>query len=197
MLNALLTGQAIWFGVPALFGTAVFVIRLAMVLLGSHDSDLGGEHGLADAHAHGDHPDSGEALRLLTLEGGAAFFMGLGWGGLGALKGADWSLGASILVGLLCGIALLLVQAVAMRAVHRLQASGNVSIHDTKGLEGVVYVAVPPAGKGKGLITLVVRGKQRQFNALSEGEEIPSQTRVIVDRINDDNTVTVRRSNTA
>jgi hypothetical protein len=194
MWSALFDGQAAWFGIPALLGTAVFVIRLVMVLVGGHDTDF--DHGSpGDAHG-GDtgHSDSGDALRLLTLEGGAAFFMGLGWGGLGALKGADLSIGWSMLIGFGCGAALLLAQAAMMRAVHKLQASGNVLITDTVGLQGVVYVEVPAAGKGGGLVTLVVGGKQRQFNAISTGEHIPSQTRVVVDRVNDDNTVTVRRA---
>lgn len=196
MWDALFDGQAAWFAIPALLGTAVFVLRLAMVLLGGHDTDL--DHGaVGDMHADHSHGDSGDALRLLTLEGGAAFFMGLGWGGLGALKGTDWGLGPAILVGLLCGAGLLLIQAIAMRAVRRLQSSGNVSIKDTIGLEGVVYLAIPGSGKGKGLVTLVVGGKQRQFNALSAGDELPSQTRVTVAKVNDDNTVTVRRTDAA
>ncbi|HMN40060.1 MAG TPA: hypothetical protein PKE29_04390 [Phycisphaerales bacterium] len=196
MWSALFDGQAAWFGIPAVLGTAVFALRLLMVLIGGHDTDF--DHGaLGDAHGDAGHSDSGDALRLLTLEGGAAFFMGLGWGGLGALKGADLSVGWSILTGFGCGAVLLLAQAAMMRAVHKLQASGNVSIVETVGLEGVVYVAVPAAGKGRGLVTLVVGGKQRQFNALSAGKEIPSQTRVVVDRANDDNTVTVRRAGSA
>jgi hypothetical protein len=194
MWSALFDGQAAWFAVPAVLGTSVFVLRLLLVLLGGHGSDM--DHGaLADVHAdHPGHSDSGDALRLLTLEGGSAFFMGLGWGGLGALKGTDWGLGWSIVTGLACGTGLLLVQAVMMRAVHKLQASGNVSIRDTLGLEGVVYVAIPPAGKGRGLVTLVVGGKQRQFNAISAADEIPSQVRVTVQKINDDNTVTVKKA---
>ncbi len=195
MLELFFTGNATWFSIPALLGTVLFVMRLAMLFLGSHGADLG-DHGPGmGGHASGDanHPDSADAFRLLSLEAFTAAMMGVGWGGLAALKGTDWPLWAVVATSISCGVLMVWIQAMLLRGVHRLQASGNLAIKDAMGAEGVVYIAIPGEKGGKGQVTLVLSQRQRQFNAITVGGDLPSQTRVRVVGVNDDNTVTVVR----
>ena len=192
MMDAFFSGHAAWFSTLALLGTLIFLLRLAMLLLGSHGLHLG-DHSVGHADSHSHHADSGEAFRLLTLEGIMAFFMGIGWGGLAAFK-SDFGLGWSLFVGLGCGLAMLWLQALLLQSMYRLQASGNISIQDALGVHGVVYVSIPGAKRGKGQVTLIVNQKQRQFNAITPGDDLPSQTRIRVIGVNDDNTVTVQQA---
>ncbi len=62
MLDVLLGGQAAWFGVPALVGTLIFALKLALLLMGgSGDSAEMTETG--DGHA-----DNPLAFKLLSTQ---------------------------------------------------------------------------------------------------------------------------------
>jgi hypothetical protein len=192
MLDAMFTGPAAWFSTIALLGTLIFVLRLALLLFGAHGLHLG-DHALGHGDVHDHHGDSGEAFRLLTLEGIMAFFMGLGWGGLAAFR-ADFGLGWAVFIGFGCGLAMLWFQGLLLQSMYRLQASGNIALKDALGAHGVVYITIPGGTRGKGQVTLVVKERQRQFNAITAGDDLPSKTRVRVIGINDDNTVTVQKA---
>ncbi|HEX2839529.1 MAG TPA: hypothetical protein VHN77_15535 [Phycisphaerales bacterium] len=191
------TGQAIWFTVPAIFGTLAFVVRLFLLGAGGDDGHSGG-HG-ADIGTHGDVMGATDAMHdgadnlsgFFSVQSFLSFFMGFGWGGLGALKGLGWPWWGAVLLGLVAGLAMVLLLAVVMRNVRRLEASGNIHVRTTLGATGDVYVAVPEKGKGVGEVRLVIGDRQRMVNAVSDGAALPSKTRVKVAAVNPDNTVTV------
>jgi hypothetical protein len=120
--------------------------------------------------------------------------MGFGWGGLGALKGAGWSLTASLTFGLAFGGGMVWLLGKLLTLVYGFQSSGNVSIYDTLELEGSVYVSVPAAGEGMGQVRLIVGDRERFYNVVSDGEPLETKARVRVTDINDDNTLTVTRA---
>lgn len=82
--------------------------------------------------------------------------------------------------------------AIMLRGMLELQSSGNINAGSTVGLEGSVYVNVPPSGKGSGQITLVVDGRQRTYNAVCR-DELTCSTRIRVLGVNGDNTLTVEK----
>ena len=190
------SGEALWFTVPAIFGTLAFIIRLAMLGTGGDD---GGHAGHGDMGTHGDvvgatdamHDASGNLTGFFSVQSFLAFFMGFGWGGLGALKGSGLSWWWAVLIGVGAGLGMVLLLGVVMRGVRGLAASGNVPVSSTLGATGEVYVAVPEKGKGVGEVRLVVGERQRMVNAVSEGAGLVSKTRVKVTAVNPDNTVTV------
>lgn len=189
MLEVFFSSDAIWFGVPALVGTALFAVKLVLLSIGvDHGIDADVPHDITgDVHA-----DSSSAFTLLSIQSVIGFAMGFGWGGLAALHFTEWGMLPVMVVAAACGMAMVWVLATMMRAMFELQSSGNVVIGSTVGLQGTVYVGVPQNGRG-GQVQLVVDGKQRIFNAVASGEDIPSGTRVQVLSANDDNTVTVGR----
>jgi membrane protein implicated in regulation of membrane protease activity len=183
----LLTGDAIWFGVPALAGTALFVVRMVLML-------LGGDHGVSpdtDAGASPDGHDAAGAFKALSLQTVTAFAMGFGWGGILGLYTLNWPLGRSLLLACGTGVVMVWLLAVMLRMMLDLQSSGNQKLETTVGCEGEVYVGIPPKGQGSGQVKVVVSDRMRIINAQSEGEGVPSQARVRVVRVNGDNTVTV------
>ncbi len=190
MLELFFTDGARWFALPALLGTAVFAIRLALMLSGmGGDMDLHVEHP-GDLH----HGDPGEVFKILSIQSLFAFAMGFGWGGLGALRGADWGMPLSLLTGVIAGAGMVWVLGLLLKGVHDLQSSGNIPIQAALEREGEVYATVPGAGAGRGQVRVTVHQRQRIYNASSEGEELPTGTRVRVTRVNDDNTLTVARA---
>lgn len=192
MLDLLFNGVNAWFGVPAAFGTLLFIIRLGLMLLGGHGGDM--HHDVATGDHHDGHTDAAKYLSVQTV---TAFIMGFGWGGLAAFRGSDLSLGLSILVGVGCGSALFALMAWLMTAMIKMQSSGNVDMAKALGAEGDVYVEVPPQasrGKAFGKVRLVFGERQRMVNAMSEAETLPSNTRVRVVRVNPDRSVVVARA---
>lgn len=184
MVEWLFGGAAAWFSVPAILGTALFVLKGSATLIGGEaEVDL-------DADAHG-----GDAFKLLSVQTIAAFAMGFGWIGLAGYRGAEMGLGTSavLAVGGGCGAAYAIAWAIA--ALYRLQSSGNVAIEDLMGREAQVELTVPPARTGRGELQAVVSGQACTYACVTdEAEPITRGVRVRVIGSNADNTLTVARS---
>lgn len=198
MSDLFLGVPAVWFTVPALIGTLFFSLRLGLMLVGGAETGLDADVDVdfdvdidVDADVDVDHGDSSEAFKLLSLQSIAAFLMGFGWGGLGALRGAGWSLTMSGAFGVAVGAGMVWLLGKLLGFVYRLQSSGNISIQQALDMEGTVYTSIPAYGQGKGLIRLVIDDRERFYRAVSDGEAVPSRERVRVVAVNDDNSVTV------
>lgn len=192
MLDLILQEGALWFTLPALIGTAVFVIRLVLMLMGLAGHDLALDVHVPDATLDAHHGDPGEAFKLLSVQSIAAFLMGFGWGGLGAFAGSDMGLLKSAIVGLAVGAGMMWVLARLLRFMFRMQASGNITIDATIGRDGVAYVSIPANGAGRGQVRLTVEGRDRIYTAVSEAGEVPTGAAARIVRANPDNSVTVR-----
>lgn len=199
MFDVMFTQEGWLFSIPALLGTLVFLLRIVMMSVGHHggiDMDHAGG-GVGDVHAGditGDAHDSTHSFSLLSVQSIAALMMGFGWGGLTARYALDWPLGYSVLAGIGVGAVMVWLLGMLMKGMYDLQISGNISLSDTVGRQGVVYAGVPQRGSGTGQVRLVVNQRSRIFNAVSESEGIPTNTAVRVTRANDDNTLTVTRA---
>ncbi len=192
-MSELFSGNALWFSVPALLGTGVFVIRLALMLAGAgidaeFDFDAPGD---VDA-TEGDFLDADDSFRILSIQSIFTFLMGFGWTGLTGMFFLKFeSYGLSLLLGCAGGAAMVWLLAILLKAMADLQSSGNVSIQSTLGLEGMVYATVPGRSAGRGQVQLVLEEKQRMYWAITEGADIPTKSRIRVTNVNPDNTVTV------
>ncbi|MBA4039735.1 MAG: hypothetical protein C0468_05370 [Planctomyces sp.] len=190
LLTLMFDSDGVWFTVPALVATGVFMIKLLAGVSG-----LGGMEELETGMEALDmsDADSVAAFKWLSVQGVAAFVMGFGWGGLAALKGSGLELVPSVAVGVAVGVGMVWLLAWCMKLVHDLSVSGNISKEMAVGLEGDVYVTVPVVGGGAGgKVRVVIKERQRIYDAVSEGPEIGVGTRVRVVRANEDQSVTVR-----
>ncbi|MFM9994281.1 MAG: hypothetical protein ACKVU4_00610 [Phycisphaerales bacterium] len=189
-LDLLFTGGAQWFAVPAILGTLVFLIRLVLMLVGVSGLDLDIDHGGGDLH----HGDPGDAFKFLSIQSLFAFAMGFGWAGLAAYRGQHWEMGLSLIVACAGGAAMVWFLAMLLKGIHDLQSSGNINIASAAGHEGDVYATVPARRAGRGQVRVVVQQRQRTYNAVTEGDELATGTRVKITRVNEDNTLTVARA---
>lgn len=189
MLDTFFGGIASWFTVPAIIGTLYFVIQMVFQGVGA-DTDLD-----ADFDPDIPHDTAGHEMKVLSLQTLSAFCMGAGWMGLAAYRLLDLSPGMSSLVALVAGVVVGWMLVALLRAMLRLQNSGNIELADTVGLSGEVYIAVPGAGAGSGRVKLVVRDHLREYHAVQEGHSaIPTGTPVRVTGSNPgSNTLTVER----
>ena len=197
MIDRLFSQEALLFTVPALLGTLVFLLKLGLMALGGVGGDVADVDVDVDVDVDGDlgeeveSGDSTAAFTLLSIQSIAAFLMGFGWGGLGGLVGFDWPLGISLLLGVGFGAGLIWLLGLLMKAMYDLQTSGNVHIRDALGAEGQVYANVPAQGAGRGQVRVIIDGRARIYNAVSDGEALATNSRIRVVRVNQDHTLTV------
>lgn len=201
MLELILGPVAIWFGVPALVGTAFFTLRMAMMLIGGEtdadagmdvdmDVDVGDVDSVSDTG--GDPGDSTHAFKVLSIQAIASFLMGFGWGGLGALQGGAWPLPVAIAFAIACGGGMVWLLGKLLRLVYGFQSSGNVQMYHALESEGTVYAQIPGSTEGSGRVRVVIGDRERYYKAITDGEALPRDTKVRVVGINDDdNSVTV------
>ena len=176
------TGPAPWFTVPALVGTGGYLLRLLF--------DGGGDDGGAEI---GDGASIGDVTATaLSVQGLLAFLMGFGWGGLACLRALEWSGPASVGGGVGTGLVFIAMTVLVLRVARRLQSRGNISLGRLVGSEAEVYTTIPAAGKGLGRVRTVVDERERFVSATTSGEGIAPRTRVTIEKVNGDNSVSVR-----
>ncbi|MCP3904766.1 MAG: hypothetical protein GY715_14155 [Planctomycetes bacterium] len=196
MLDILFATDALLFTVPALLGTAVFLMKTGLMLLGGAvDADVE-----MDVDADADVPegvhdpgDSTDAFTFISMQSIAAFLMGFGWGGLVGFRTLEWSLVNSLLLGVGFGVFLMWLLGIMLRAVYDLQGSGHVSIESAIGRDGTVYAEIPGSDAGAGQVRVVIDERERFYRAVSVDEKLPTGTRIRVVRVTGDNTLTVRK----
>lgn len=201
MLGGLFQQETLFFTIPALLGTGVFLVRLGLMAIGGVADGVDGVDLDVDLDVDADVDlgvdveagDSTHAFELLSVQSIAAFLMGFGWGGVGGLLGFDWSFPMSLLLGAGFGAGMVWLLGLLMKAMYDLQSSGNVRIQDTVGSEGTVYANVPAKGAGRGQVRVVVNEQARIYNAVSDGDAIVTSSNVRIVRANEDHTLTVTR----
>lgn len=172
----------------------------------AHDHDLDGhdfdvhDHDLSDHdhdfashdpdHNH-DHDAYDGGLRVFTLRGLVAFFSIMGWSGLIMLK-SDVPSVLAVPVAALLGAVAMVLMAMAIRAMMRLQTSGNMDLRNALGRSAQVYLTIPPGRAGMGKITLTVQGQLIEVDAVTDSPEpIATGADVLITGINGLNTLVV------
>jgi len=162
-----------YFAIPA---TLVLIIQSVLVLfgIGHHDVEAGHGgmdvgHGYADAghvHAGHDHGEISDGFALFSIRGLVAFFSVGGWAGI-VLDGAGANGAVTILVSLVAGFAAMLFIALLFHWTAKLQASGNIELHNAVGKDAKVYIPIPANEKGTGKVTLTLQERYVECDAIT------------------------------
>jgi len=128
----------------------------------SHLADTPHEH----EHSDGTKADS---LRLFTLRGIIGFFAIGGWTGVVAL---EWGIPipGAVLLSLLAGWLALYFVAWTIRLVLRMQQSGNIVLENAIGVQGEVYIPIPPLKSGTGKVNVIIQDRLTEVNAVTDAE---------------------------
>ncbi len=173
--------------IAAAIGCTLLTVQIVLQLMG-----MGGD---TDVHFDADvgtDLDAGDVesniffgfLSFKSLTAFLAFFglTGLACGKLGISSGA-----LTIVLSTLAGIGAGTVVMFIMRGLSALQASGTVNLDDAIGQSARVYLRIPARSGGAGKITVTVGGQERELQAITPGEELPTGSRVeIVRRVEGD-----------
>jgi membrane protein implicated in regulation of membrane protease activity len=164
------------FTVCALIGGTLFLIRLAIQLLG-FDTDTASDHpGDIDTS----HTDA--SFKMLSLLGITAFLMMFGLGGRAMLESRPGSPMGALIVAVLAGGLSMWLMAGLFKLMKKMQSDGTSRIEKAVGQEGSVYLTIPAQDVGK--VQLTVNGRLSVLDARSaNGQVLPTGTRVKVARI--------------
>ncbi|MBX7057882.1 MAG: hypothetical protein K1X75_07430 [Leptospirales bacterium] len=155
----------------AALGGGLFLVRILLQLLGAD--------GVHDLSPEIDAGETDASFQFLSLQGIASFLMMFGLVGLAMDRSGGLPGAVSVLAATAAGFASVWIVGRIYIAMRGLQSSGNVDIESAVGAEGTIYLTVPANGRGK--IQLVVSGRLREYDAISQaGVELPTGRRVRV-----------------
>lgn len=181
-----MSGLEMVFAGCAVFGTALFIMRMILMFVGhTGDSDVDGHdiahdigHDMTAGDADAGHDFSGHdvsetdvSFRLLSLQGITAFFMMFGLVGWGVLRSGDHH----PLVPIECGAAAGLLTVWVMKKIFQyagmLQSSGTLNLQNAVGQDGTVYLTIKAGQPGK--VQVTVQQRLSVLEAVAEdGQEI-------------------------
>ncbi|PKK94986.1 MAG: hypothetical protein CVV60_03595 [Tenericutes bacterium HGW-Tenericutes-5] len=165
----------------ATVATSLMILLIIMMLIGmdggeAFDGDIDVDVDLddVDGGSFGDSSDvfnqesffSLGGLKIITIRGMLAFFSIGGWV---VFMMADSSpVWLAILIGVLSGSVAAVLLALVMRAIFRLESSGNLDYSTAIGKTATVYIRIPKNNEGKGKIMLVHQGKMIEADAITK-----------------------------
>ncbi len=162
--NQLMLAQQV-FALIAIPSTLIMLIQTVMLLIG-----LGGE-GDVDGDVDGDEvfEGGGDGLVLFSVRGVVSTLTVMGWSAVALLETLAPAL--AIIIAAVLGVATLFGMAFLMRAVARLQSSGNIDVENAIGKVATVYIPIPEKGKGTGKVTLTLQETYSEFTAITVNPE--------------------------
>jgi membrane protein implicated in regulation of membrane protease activity len=174
-----LSGTETFFLVCAALGGGIFFVRLIIQLVGGLN-DLDTE--ISAGHGDIEHADADSSFKHLSIQGLTSFFMMFGLVGFALLRGSRTSEAIALLGAVAAGFATVWVIGKIFTVFRGLQSSGTIDIRSTLGEKGTVYLTIPAGGPGK--VQIVVKGRLREFSAISRDQiEIKTGTPVHVVQI--------------
>jgi hypothetical protein len=180
--------------ITAVSATFVMLVFLVLMLIGVDGSDFDGiDVPEIDTDFLNDEPISAiGGLRIFTIKGALAFLSIGGWiayifaGLLGPLL--------SILLGAIFGSVAAVLQAMAFKAMMKLEVAGNLDYKNAIGKTGTVYMRVPKDKSGKGKITVVIQERYAEIDAITEDlEDILPKSTIEIIGLYDETTLLVKR----
>ena len=177
-----------------LAATLVFIIQTVMTFLGAD----------ADSNFDVDVDTSMDGTDLSNIEGGSNlytfrnfvnFFLGFGWTAI-LLQNSVKSTGLRVLIAVLVGVALVIAVMYLFKWLSSMQQSGNIDVYKAAvGCQGTCYLRIPAERSGEGKVQITIQGAVREYNAVTDGEEIKTGASVKVIEAVDANTLLVEGLN--
>ncbi|MEM9915168.1 MAG: hypothetical protein AAF911_09410 [Planctomycetota bacterium] len=174
--------DAVIYAAFALLGTAIFIIRMGLMMLFGADSDF-------DLDL--DSPGEAGGYGLISVLSITAFLMGCGWMGVISQVMLEWSSIASATLALPSGFVLMLVAASMMLVLRKAAHNVEYDPAEAVGHVGTVYMSIPAQGEGNGKVRVPVQGRTVIVDAVSAGPAIESFKDVKVVQARDEKTLIV------
>ncbi len=178
-----------------LTATLIFVIQTVMTFLGA---DADGTDFDMDVDTSMDGSDLSNiegGSNLYTFRNLVNFFLGFGWSAI-LLQPSVKSTALLIFVSVLVGVALVVAVMYLFKWLSSMQQSGNINVYKSAvGCQGKCYLRIPAERGGEGKVQITIQGAVREYNAVTDGDEIKTGASVKVLEAVDANTLLVEELN--
>lgn len=178
-----------------LSASLIFVIQSIMTFVG-----LGGGDGGFDGDFSTDFNDlstldADPGMNLYTFRNLVNFLLGFGWTAI-LLRDRIASLAWLMVLSVLVGLALVAVVMYLFKWLNGMQQSGNIDVfRSAVGCQGRVYLTIPAERQGEGQVQITISGSVREYNAVTDGDEIKTGTPIKVVEVLNSNTLVVEELN--
>ncbi len=176
--------QVLW--AITLSASLIFVIQTVMTFLGLGDHDADFDLDTSDGSF-----DADPSMNLLTFRNLVNFCLGFGWTAV-LMHEKIQSNALLIIVSVIVGILLVTVVMWIFKWLSGMQQTGNIDVHKSAvGCEGKVYLTIPGERKGEGKIQITINNAVREYDAVTDGETIPTGKAIKVTEVINDYTLLV------
>ena len=179
-----------------LTASLIFVIQTVMTFLGA-DADSSTDFDM-------DVDTSMDGVDLSNIEGGSNlytfrnfvnFFLGFGWAAI-LLQPSVKSTALLIFLAVLVGVSLVVAVMYLFKWLSTMQQSGNINVYKAAvGCQGKCYLRIPAERSGEGKVQITIQGAVREYNAVTDGDEIKTGASVKVVEVVNANTLLVEELN--
>lgn len=180
-----LFSQTLW-GI-AIFTSLIFLGQTIMTFAGMHSdiSDI-------NIDINGDSADVSGPFQLFTFRNFVNFFLGFSWAALAfqnTIENTFLLLGIAAIIGALLVIAVMFI----FKWMSNMEESGNIDIHQAVGCQGNVYLTIPAQKSKEGKVQIAVQKAIREYDAITEGDTLPTGTPIRVVEVLNDNLLLVEK----
>ena len=158
----------------AIISSAFFLVQTIMAFLGL-DADTDDGAGFEDVELDG-------ASGYFTFRNLINFMLGYGWAGVAleeAIPNILWLQITSMGVGLV----FVFVFVIIIRQVMKLSTDKTFQLEESIGQIADTYLRIPGNKQGTGKVMVSVRGSMHELEAMTEGEAIPTGTKVRITKV--------------
>ena len=161
-----------------LTATLIFIIQTVMTFLGADADSTDFDMDVDTSMDGSDLSNIDSGANLYTFRNFVNFFLGFGW------------------TAVLVGIALVALVMYMFKWLYSMQQSGNINVYKSAvGCQGKCYLRIPGERGGEGKVQITIQGAVREYNAVTDGDEIKTGTSVKVLEAIDGNTLLVEELN--
>jgi magnesium-transporting ATPase (P-type) len=185
--NNLPVDMKVYWGI-AVFATLIFIVQSILTFIGmdAHDG--------ADADFSGHDLQGGEEpFQLFTFRNLVNFLLGFSWTGI-AFSGIITNRTLLMLLAFVVGVIFIGIFFFVMNQLMRLAEDNSFNINNVLNRIAEVYIPIPEQKKGKGKISISVRGAMHEIDAITDCEtRISTGTNVRIVKIEDETLVLVEK----
>ena len=178
-----------------LTATLIFVIQTVMTFLGADADSTDFDMDVDTSMDGSDLSNIDSGANLYTFRNFVNFFLGFGWTAI-ILQPSVKSTAVLVIISVLVGIALVALVMYMFKWLYSMQQSGNINVYKSAvGCQGKCYLRIPGERGGEGKVQITIQGAVREYNAVTDGDEIKTGTSVKVLEAIDGNTLLVEELN--
>ena len=140
----------------------LYVIKLVFLFWGGDSSDS-----FDDFSSDLGDTDAQTSFSIFSTQSLLAFIMGMSWSLLAAHY--EWNLSPfyAWISSALIGFAMMCLSGFLLSKIKSLNTQGGFKIEDAAGKTGLVYLTIPPKGKGLGQLEIIVDGRRKVLKAMT------------------------------